>query len=177
MKFSETPLSGAFVVEIPRFPDERGYLDVLFSTEFLAKQGLKLPVAQSMCAWNAKKDTLRGMHYQEEPRTEIKLVTCPMGAIYDVIVDLRKDSPTYKKWFSVELSAENHKALLIPEGLAHGYQTLTDGCYVLYHTSQPYDAGLARGIAWDEPAIGIRWPEAKRRVISPRDLQHPPFQG
>ncbi len=175
MKFSETPLPGAFVTDIPRFPDERGFLDVLFSTEFLSAAGLTLPVVQSMAAWNQHKGTLRGLHYQAKPRTEIKFVTCLRGRIFDVIVDLRKQSPAYKKWFAVELSGDNHRALYIPEGVAHGYQTLTDDAYVLYHTSQPYDAKLARGLAWNDPAFGIQWPAADNRIISPRDLEHPPY--
>jgi dTDP-4-dehydrorhamnose 3,5-epimerase len=163
------------VVEIPRFPDERGFLDVLYSSKFLADRGLSLPVFQSMCAWNRSEGTLRGMHYQEKPRMEIKLVTCVIGAIYDVIIDLRKDSPTYKKWFAVELSDENHLALYIPEGLAHGYQTLVPDCRVLYHTTQPYDAALARGVAWNDPAFAVEWPRTPHRIISPRDLEHPPY--
>jgi dTDP-4-dehydrorhamnose 3,5-epimerase len=177
MKFQDTPIQGAFIAEIPHFPDERGYLDVVYSSQFLADKGLKLPVAQSMAAWNRTKGTLRGMHYQDAPRTEIKLVACPVGAIYDVMIDLRKDSPSYQKWFAVELSGENHRALYIPEGIAHGYQTLADNSYVLYHTSQPYDPALARGVAWNDPAFNVKWPEARSRIISPRDLQHPPYRG
>ncbi len=175
MKFAETPLPGALIIDLSRFPDERGFLDVLFSTEILGTKQLSFKVVQSMAAWNRKKGTLRGMHYQEKPRSEVKLVTCLTGGIYDVVIDLRKESPTYKKWFAVELTAENHKALYIPEGLAHGYQTLMEDTRVLYHTSQPYDAGLARGVAWNDPAFNVCWPEAKERVISPRDLEHPAY--
>lgn len=177
MKFSDTPIHGAFLVEIPRFPDERGYLDVLYSSKWLEDRGVPLRVAQSMSSWNKERGTLRGLHYQEKPRMEIKLVSCVVGAVFDVIVDIRPDSPTYKQWYGVELTAENHRGLYVPEGLAHGYQTLVDNSLFLYHTTQPYEPSLARGVAWNDPAFGVKWPEVPRRIISARDQEHRPFVG
>jgi dTDP-4-dehydrorhamnose 3,5-epimerase len=134
-------------------------------------------VAQCNASFNARAGTLRGMHYQAEPHGEPKLVRCTRGAIFDVAVDLRAGSPTYCRWYGVELSADNRYAFYIPPVLAHGFQTLTDDCEVLYQMGERYVAEAARGVRWDDPAFGIEWPEADgERIISERDASYPDFE-
>lgn len=170
MKFAPTALAGAFVIELETSSDERGFFARSFCRDEFSARGLDPEVAQCNISLSRAAGTLRGMHYQSAPRAEAKLVRCTAGAIYDVIVDLRGGSPTYRRWFGVELSAANRRMLYAPEGIAHGFQTLADDTEVHYQMSQPYDPAAARGIRWDDPAIGIVWPPAPRRTISRRDL-------
>jgi dTDP-4-dehydrorhamnose 3,5-epimerase len=176
--FVETPVAGALVVEPQPIEDERGFFARTFSTEEFAVRGLDSRVDQCSTSLNAKAGTVRGLHYQAAPHGETKLVRCTRGAIYDVAVDLRPGSPTYLRWAGVELSAENRLALYVPEGCAHGFQTLVDGAEVLYQISTPHVAGAARGVRWDDPAFGIDWPEAPPggRVMSVRDAKYPDFE-
>lgn len=172
MRFIETPLAGAFVVEPENLNDERGLFARVFCVETFSKYGLVTEVAQRSVSYNARKGTLRGMHYQAAPHGEVKLVRCTRGAVFDAIVDLREEGPTFGRWFSIELSADNRRMLYIPTGMAHGFQTLEDDSEVDYQMSVPYHPESAHGIRWDDPQIGIRWPEDDR-VISERDRSLP----
>ena len=176
MRFIETPLKGAVVIELEEKPDPRGFFARSFCAREMAEHRLRHEVAQCNLSFNHKAGTLRGMHYQVSPATEAKLVRCTRGAIHDVIVDLRPGSPTYLKHFGVELSAENRRALYVPEMFAHGYQALTDGAEVTYQVSQEYTPGCERGLRHDDPALGIRWPMAVT-VISEKDAAWPLLSG
>lgn len=176
MIFQPTPLAGAFVVELERRKDERGFFARSFCQQEFERHGLNPRIAQCNVSFNAKRGTLRGMHYQAKPHEEAKLVRCTHGGVWDVIVDLRPDSRTFKLWHGVELSAENGRALYIPEGMAHGFQTLTDDAELLYLMSQFYHPESARGARWDDPAFGIDWPLANPHM-SERDRTFPFFQG
>jgi dTDP-4-dehydrorhamnose 3,5-epimerase len=175
MIFAETPLPGAFVIDVEPVADERGSFARTFSRDEFEEHGLNAAVVQCNVSFNARRGTLRGMHYQADPYGECKLVRCTLGAIYDVIVDLRPESPAYCRWFAVELTAENRRMLYIPEGLAHGFQTLADGSEVFYQMSQSYAPSHARGVRWDDPSFGIRWPDAER-IMSERDRTYPNFR-
>jgi dTDP-4-dehydrorhamnose 3,5-epimerase len=170
-------VAGALVVEPDRIEDERGFFARTFSSEEFAARGLDARVDQCSTSFNARAGTLRGLHYQEAPHGEAKLVRCTRGAIYDVALDLRPDSPSYLRWAGVELSADNGRALFIPEGCAHGFQSLLDTTEVLYQISTPYVPGAARGVRWDDPAFGIKWPPAPPggRTMSARDAEYPDF--
>jgi dTDP-4-dehydrorhamnose 3,5-epimerase len=172
VKFQESPLAGAYTIEMDRLEDERGFFARSYSAEEFAARGLPAAMPQSSVSFNARRGTLRGLHYQAEPHAEDKLVRCTAGAIYDVIVDLRSDSPTARRWFGVELSAANHRSLFVPKGLAHGFMTLRDDTEVLYMISVPYAPGFERGLRWNDPAIGISWPTAPS-VVSARDAAYP----
>ena len=174
MKFSPTALAGACIIDIEPVPDERGFFARSWCREEFARHGLNPDLAQCSISFNKKRGTLRGMHYQAEPHEETKVVRCTRGAIYDVIVDLRPESSTFRKWIAVELSADNRRMLYIPAGLAHGFQSLTDDTEVFYQISAPYHPESARGARWDDPAFGIEWPVAER-VISDKDRQYPDF--
>jgi dTDP-4-dehydrorhamnose 3,5-epimerase len=173
VRFQQTPLPGAFVIDLDRLEDERGFFARCFSETEFARYGLRTHIAQCNVSFNERAGTLRGMHYQVAPHEEAKLVRCTAGAIYDVIVDLRRDSPSYLHWHGVELSAENRKTFYVPEGFAHGFQTLTARSELLYLMSQAHHPESARGVRWDDPTIGIAWPETARRFISDRDLSFP----
>ncbi|MGH2714451.1 MAG: dTDP-4-dehydrorhamnose 3,5-epimerase [Thermoleophilaceae bacterium] len=177
MLLRETPVVGAFAVEPQRIEDERGFFARTFSVEEFAKRGLDTRVDQCSTSFNARAGTLRGMHYQLAPHAESKLVRCTRGAIYDVAVDLRTDSSSYLSWFGLELSAENGVALFVPEGCAHGFQTLADASEVHYQISTPFTPKAARGVRWDDPAFGIEWPAAppEGRTMTPRDAEYPDF--
>ena len=172
MKFQESPLAGAYTIELDRLEDERGFFARSYSAEEFAARGLPAAMPQSSVSFNARRGTLRGLHYQAEPHAEDKLVRCTAGAVYDVIVDLRPDSPTARRWFGVELSAANHRSLFVPKGMAHGFMTLRDDTEVLYMISVPYAPGFERGLRWNDPAIGISWPTAPS-VVSARDAAYP----
>lgn len=177
MRFVRTPLPGAWVIELDEFGDERGWFARTFDAEEFQARGLNPAVVQCNTSFNTRRDTLRGMHYQAGPHGECKLVRCVRGEIFDVAVDLRADSPVFCGWHGVELSAENRRAFYIPAGLAHGFQTLTDGCEVLYQMGHPYVPDAARGVRWDDPAFAIQWPESVgERVISEKDRAYPDFQ-
>lgn len=176
MRFIETPLAGAWLIELELLGDERGWFARSFDEEEFAAHGLNPKVVQCNASFNEQRDTLRGMHYQAAPHGESKLVRCVRGAIFDVAVDLREDSATFCSWHGVELSAENRLAFYIPAGLAHGFQTLEEDCEVLYMMGAPYVAESARGVRWDDPAFAIEWPEPQdQRTISARDASYPDF--
>ncbi len=174
MLFSETKLKGAYLIDLERREDERGFFARSWCADEFGKLGLNTRLAQCNVSFNLKKGTLRGMHFQAEPYPEAKVVRCTVGAIYDVIVDLRPDSPTFKQWVSAELSAENRRALYVPEGFAHGFQTLEDNAEVFYQMSEFFHPECARGVRWDDPAFGIEWP-LNVPIISMRDRNYPEF--
>jgi dTDP-4-dehydrorhamnose 3,5-epimerase len=177
MRFVETPITGAYVIEDEPVGDERGWFARTFDADVFRAEGLEPAVVQCSTSYNGIEGTLRGMHYQEAPHGEVKLVRCTSGAIYDVIVDLRRDSDSYCEWFAAELTPEARKSLYAPIGVAHGFQTLAPGSTVHYQMGQPYVPNAARGVRWDDPAFGIRWPDAPNgRVISDADRAHPDFQ-
>ncbi len=168
MKFIETALQGSYVIEIEPNEDERGFFARTFCANEFKKNGIGFSCTQCNISFNKKKGTLRGMHYQAAPFEEAKIVSCIHGAIYDVIVDIRPDSPSYKKWYAKELSAQNHIMLFLPKGFAHGFQTLTDNAEVHYMMSEVYHPECARGIRWDEMELKIPWP-IKDKIISNKD--------
>ena len=171
MKFAPTPLAGAYVVELERLQDERGFFARSFCQEEFRRHGLKPAIAQCNVSWNARRGTLRGLHFQAAPHEEAKVVRCTRGAIWDVIVDLREGSPTRWRWHALELNAENRLAFYVPEGFAHGFQTLADDSEVLYQMSEPYYPDLARGLRWDDPKLAIRWP-LPDPIMSARDRSY-----
>ena len=177
MRFAEIGLPGAYLVELERREDERGWFARLWDPNELGAEGLDPRMAQISVAWNERRGTMRGLHYQADPHGEAKLVRCTRGAIYDVLVDLRPGSPAYTRWVAVELSDDDPRMLYVPRGVAHGYQTLADGTETLYFISEFYRPELQRGVRWDDPAFAIRWPDADRRVISARDAAWPDFTG
>jgi dTDP-4-dehydrorhamnose 3,5-epimerase len=171
MIFKESPLPGAFIVDLELHSDERGFFARSYCPDEFAAQGLTTPLQQCSLSHNARKGTLRGLHYQAEPHEEHKLVRCTAGAIFDVIVDIRPHSGHYKRWFGTELSAQNRRALFIPAGFAHGFITLSDDAEVYYMISVPHSPSHARGFRWSDPAFGIQWPLSPG-VISPRDAAY-----
>jgi len=174
MIFEETKLKGTYIIEAEQLEDERGFFARSFCQKEFKKHGLNLHIVQSNISHNKKKGTLRGMHYQIAPYEEAKLVSCTRGVIYDVIIDLRPDSPTYCQWFAAELSSENCKMFYIPEGFAHGFQTLNDSSTVFYQMSASYQPEYARGVRWDDPAFGIKWP-IRPAIISDKDKNIPDY--
>jgi len=174
LKFHPTPLAGAFVVEPERREDERGFFARSFCESEFRAQGLNPAVAQCNVSWNRRKGTLRGLHFQSKPHEEAKLVRCTRGAIWDVIVDLREGSATRHRWHAAELSAENRRALYVPRGFAHGFQTLADDSEVLYQMSEFYHPESSRGLRWDDPVFGISWP-LPDPIVSPRDRAYAPL--
>lgn len=173
MIFRELALAGALVIEPEPARDERGFFARIFCEEAFGARGLETRFPQSSISFNARRHTLRGMHFQLAPAEETKLVRCTSGAVYDVIVDLREGSPTRLSWVAVELSAANRLTLYIPEGFAHGFQTLTDEAEVAYDISRAYTPGLAGGLRFDDPALAIDWPAAPERIVSERDRAWP----
>ena len=172
MIFRETELAGAFLIEPERLEDERGFFARTWCAEEARAHGIEANWVQSNTSFNAQKGTLRGLHFQAAPREEAKLVRCTRGEIFDVIVDIRKDSPGFGKWAGFELSAQNGRALYIPQGFAHGFQSLGEASEVLYLMSEYYDPALSRGIRWDDPALGIAWP-VKEAFLSEKDRSLP----
>ena len=174
MIFTETELEGAFVIEPERLEDERGFFGRTWCQREFQAHGLNPRLVQCSISFNKKKGTLRGIHYQVPPYEETKLVRCTMGAIHDVIIDLRTHSRTFKRWVAVELTAQNRRALYIPEGLAHGFQTLEDNTEVFYQMSEFYHPEASRGVRWNDPAFRIVWPN-DIIVISDKDREYPDF--
>lgn len=168
MKFISIPLEKACLIELEAMIDDRGFFARSWCAGEFRLHGLNPNVVQCSVSFNTRKGTLRGMHYQKEPYPEAKLVRCCSGAIYDVIVDLRPTSPSYCKWFAVELTAANRKMLYVPEGFAHGFQTLADDTEVFYQISESYRPEYAQGVRWDDPQFGIEWP-IRDPIISQRD--------
>lgn len=177
MIFTETELAGAFVLDLERREDERGFFARAWCANELAEHGLETRLVQANVSFNERKGTLRGMHMQEPPHAEVKLIRATRGAVFDVIVDLRPDSPTYRRWAGFELSAENGRAVYVPEGFAHGYQTLTDGAETFYLVSEFYAPGAERGVRWDDPAFGIEWPDPANAILSEKDASWPDWTG
>ena len=175
MIFTGLELKGAFLIEPERLEDERGCFARTFCVEEFAAHGLTPTVAQCSVSYNRRRGTLRGLHYQAPPHAEAKLARCTAGAAFDVIVDLRSGSPTCGRWLGVELSAENRKMLYIPEGFAHGFQTLVDDTELFYQMSKAHVPQAERAIRWDDPGLTIEWPAVAERIISPRDLSLPTY--
>jgi len=167
-------MQGVYVIDPERHEDERGFFARSWCVEEFRANGLNPALVQCNISFNRRKGTLRGMHYQAAPHEECKLVRCTLGAIYDVILDLREGSPTFGKWAGVELTQENRRMLYIPEGLAHGFVTLRDDTEVFYQMSEFYHPECARGVRWDDPAFGITWPVAKP-FLSERDASYPDY--
>jgi len=173
MFLRETILSGVLILEQDRIEDHRGYFSRIYCTNQLNKFGIDFQVDQISTSYNAKKDTLRGMHYQEEPNSEFKIVRCTRGKIYDVVADLRPESETYLKWLAIELSEANGMSVLIPSRCAHGFQTLEDSCEVLYTNYGIYSEADSRTVRWDDSAINIHWPPCAKRIMSEKDKNQP----
>jgi dTDP-4-dehydrorhamnose 3,5-epimerase len=176
MKFLATKLKDVFEINVEPHNDERGFFARTWCREEFSSNHLNAALAQCSISFNSEKGTLRGMHYQAAPHQEVKLVRCTRGAIYDVAVDLRPESPTFKMWAAATLTAENRQAFYVPEGCAHGFITLDDNTEVFYQISEPYRPGAGSGVRWNDPAFGIVWP-AEVRVISERDRTYPDFQA
>jgi dTDP-4-dehydrorhamnose 3,5-epimerase len=174
MKFIKTPLDGAYLIELEPIADERGFFARSWCHEEFLSHGLNPNLAQCSISFNKKKGILRGMHYQEEPYQEAKLVRCYSGAIYDVILDLRPTSPSHRKWFSAELTATNRTMIYLPKGFAHGFQTLADNCELFYQISESYKPECTRGVRWNDPTFAIEWPSADR-IMSDRDRSFPDY--
>lgn len=177
MRFIETPLRGAWVIELEELADERGWFARTFDAQEFESRGLNPAVVQCNASFNARRGTLRGMHYQAEPHGESKLVRCVRGAIFDVAVDIRPDSSTCGRWHGIELSSANARAFYIPAGLAHGFQTLTDDSEVLYQMGHRYVPEADRGVRWDDSAFAIDWPPTDgERIIAEKDRAYPDFK-
>jgi dTDP-4-dehydrorhamnose 3,5-epimerase len=174
MIFTETKLKGAYLIDLDKHEDERGFFARAWCMDEFAEHGLNQRFVQCNISFNKKRGTLRGMHYQAAPYEETKLVRCTMGALYDVIIDLRSDSPTFKEWFSVELTAQNHRALYVPEGFAHGFQTVVDNTEVFYQMGEFYHPECTRGVRWDDPAFGIEW-FSDPLILSRQDREYADF--
>ena len=174
MLFTETKLKGAFIIEPERLVDERGFFARTWCHREFAARGLNPRLVQMSIVFSKKKGTLRGMHYQVAPYEEVKIARCTRGAIYDVIIDLRPESPTFKESVGVILSAENRTMLYVPERFAQGYQTLEDDTEVLYQMSEFYVPECARGVRWNDSAFAIEWPPAERIIVE-RDQNYPDF--
>jgi dTDP-4-dehydrorhamnose 3,5-epimerase len=174
--FTETRFAGAWVIELEPIEDERGSFARTFDAGAWKDHGLNPAVVQCNLSFNVRRGTLRGMHYQEQPYGECKLVRCTRGAIHDVIIDLRRESETFCSWFGIDLTESNGKMLYISEGFAHGFQTLAEATEVYYQMSQLYLPSHARGVRWDDPAFAIEWPATESRVISERDRSYPDFR-
>lgn len=169
MKFTPTKLAGVWLVDMERREDERGWFARTWCAEEFAAHGLPTGFSQCSTSFNRRRGTLRGMHYQIAPHAEAKLVRCVRGAMFDVALDLRPESATFKQWVAAELTAENGRGLFIPEGCAHGFQTLADDTEVFYQIAGAYHPVSGRGVRWDDPAFGIRWPSPHDACLSPRD--------
>jgi dTDP-4-dehydrorhamnose 3,5-epimerase len=165
-------IAGACLIEPQKIEDARGFFARVFCREEFDAHGLKSEMAQCNISFNAQRGTLRGMHYQTAPRKEIKIVRCTRGAIYDVLLDLRPQSPTFRLWEAASLTAENCRMLYVPGGVAHGFQTLADDTEVFYQMSEVHAEDCARGVRWDDPAFAIEWP-IKRPILSDRDRSRP----
>lgn len=175
MKFFKTKIDGVFRIELERFEDERGGFARCFCAEEFAKAGISFETAQCNISTNLSRGTLRGMHFQGAPYPEPKIVSCPRGEIYDVLMDIRKDSPSYLQWQSFNLSAENGRMLYIPPYVAHGFQTLRDNSTVLYQLGAPFNASTYAGIRYNDGAFNAQWPISENIIISERDASYPDF--
>jgi len=177
MKFTETKLKGAYIIKIEPIKDERGFFARSFCKEEFEKLGLNPEIIQCNVSYNKKAGTLRGMHFQREPYGETKIVSCTKGSIYDVILDLRENSETFCKWEAVELTETNGKMLYIPEGFAHGFQTLVDDTIVYYQMGNFYNLEYADGVRWNDPVFDIKWVECENKIISEKDKNYKLLKG
>jgi dTDP-4-dehydrorhamnose 3,5-epimerase len=173
--FVPTALPGAFIVEMEPHPDERGFFARTWCRREFGAAGLSTDLAQCNVSFNRQRGTLRGMHWQAAPHGEAKLIRCTRGAIWDAIIDLRPESPSYTRHFAIELTADSGRALYVPEGMAHGFMTLEDGSEVVYQMSEFYEPSAARGVRWNDPAFGISWP-LPDPILHPRDATYPDFE-
>ena len=176
MQFTPTELAGAYIVDFQKREDSRGFFAHAWSQAEFAQHGLNSQIVDINFSYNRNRGTLRGMHFQRDPYAQVKIVRCVRGAIYDAIVDLRPSSPTFRQSIGVELTADNHRALYVPEGFGHGFQTLEDHCDVMYLVSQIYAPSAEGGVRYDDPAFAIAWP-LPPTVISERDLAWPTFEA
>ena len=175
--FKETKLKGAFVIEPEKFEDRRGFFARSFSEQEFSDHGLHSHFVEAGISFNLRKHTVRGMHFQADPHAQAKLVRCTRGAIFDAMIDLRPESPTYKQWFAQELSAQNRLMLYIPQGCAHGFQTLENDTELFYQLSARYTPASERGVRWNDPVFGISWPVTDGVIINERDRTYPDFKG
>ncbi|WP_144555429.1 dTDP-4-dehydrorhamnose 3,5-epimerase [Bacillus sp. X1(2014)] len=175
MKIVESSLPGVLIIEPKVFGDHRGWFTETYNETIFKEAGIHINFVQDNQSFSAAKGTLRGLHYQLNPKAQTKLVRCTRGSIFDVAVDIRKGSPTFGKWFGLKLTAENKKQLLIPKGFAHGFMTLTDDVEVQYKVDELYAPDCDRGIIWNDPAIGIEWPIEISPVLSTKDEKAPLF--
>jgi dTDP-4-dehydrorhamnose 3,5-epimerase len=175
--FTETDVLGVTVIDLEPLQDDRGFFARSFCRRQFEEQGLHPEVVQCNISGNNREGTLRGLHLQLPPHQEAKLIRCTRGSIWDVAVDLRADSPTYLRWFGAELTADNRRMLYVPEGCAHGFQSLTDATEVFYQISAAYEPDAQAGVRWDDPAFGIQWPATEFRSMSARDRTWPDFEG
>lgn len=173
MVIEETTLPGVHLIELERREDERGFFARAWCEREFEAAGIGTRWVQANLSYNGKKGTLRGLHFQRAPHTEVKLVRCIRGAVYDVVVDMRPESPQYRKWAAFELTADNRRMLYVPEGFAHGYQTLTDDAELFYQVSAFYCPEASTGVRWDDPALAIDWPACERRILSKQDMSFP----
>ena len=171
MKFVETSLKGSYIIELEKLEDERGFFTRMWDEEIFQNKKLNSSLVQISLSSNKKKGTLRGMHFQEKPFEETKIVRCVKGKNFDVIIDLRSNSPTFRKWISFELSSKNHKMIYIPKGFAHGFQTLEDNTEIFYHMSDYYMPKYANGIAWNDKSVKIKWP-IENPILSVNDKSY-----
>lgn len=176
MQFIETPIAGAFLLEPELMADERGFFARTYCREEFAAHDLNPELVQCSISYNLRKGTVRGMHYQKAPHAEAKLIRCTGGAIFDIIADMRRDSPSYRRWHGITLSAKNRNALYVPEGVAHGFQTLEDHTEVFYQMSEFYQVDFSAGFCWNDPFFDIAWPEPIS-LISDRDMNYPRLAG
>lgn len=177
MIFTPTRLEGAYLIDLERREDERGFFARVWCEREFSEHGLQTHYVQCNLSFSPRKGTLRGLHLQRPPRAEVKVVRCTRGAIYDVIVDLRPRSPTHKGWVGVELTADNRRMLYVPEGFAHGYQTLVDETETVYPVSEFYAPEFEAGVRWNDPAFGIEWPDAEGALLSEKDRSWPDYDG
>jgi dTDP-4-dehydrorhamnose 3,5-epimerase len=173
--FTETELSGAFIVDLEKREDNRGFFARAWCADEFAEHSLNTRLVQANVSFNHRVGTVRGMHFQHPPSAEAKVIRCTRGSIFDAIIDLRPDSPTFKQWIGVELTADNFRALYVPEGFAHGYQTLEPNTETFYLVSEYYNPAAEGGVRWDDPAFGIEWPDPRSPVLSEKDASWPDF--
>jgi len=175
--FTEAHLSGAYVIDLDPIEDSRGFFARAWDAKEFADHGLETRIAQANTSFNKRRGTLRGMHMQRPPHEEVKMIRCTGGALYDVIIDLRPGSDTYKQWVGVELTAENRRLFYVPRGFAHGFQTLEDETEAFYLVTEFYTPGAEAGVRWNDPAFGIEWPLGEPAEISDKDASWPDFEG
>lgn len=177
MTFTQLPIHGARLVDLSPRVDDRGLFARMWCEEEFGAHGLSVNFVQCNTNFSHRAGTMRGLHYQTDPHGEIKLVRCIRGAVFDVIVDMRRESSTFMRWHGVELSEDNRRLLYVPAGCAHGFQTLRDQSEVLYAVSHPYTPSAERGVRWDDPLVGIDWPHAAERFLSPKDQTWPDIES